>query len=257
MEKKIEAVIFDWAGTTVDYGCFAPVQAFMEVFKDAGIEPTMEEVREPMGMLKWDHIRTMLEMPRIKQLWIEKYQKEPEDSDADRLYAQFEPSLMKILDQFSAPKPYVTETVEKLKEMGIKIGSTTGYTDVMMNVVVPKAKELGYAPDCWFSPDSTNGMGRPFPYMIFENMKTLKISSVEKVIKVGDTVSDILEGKNAGLFTIEILEGSSVLGLSQAEYEALSEEEKNQRLNQAKKKYEEAGANAVVRDIRGILEYVK
>ena len=257
MEKKIEAVIFDWAGTTVDYGCFAPVQAFMEVFKDAGIEPTMEEVREPMGMLKWDHIRTMLEMPRIKQLWIEKYQKEPEDSDADRLYAQFEPSLMKILDQFSAPKPYVTETVEKLKEMGIKIGATTGYTDVMMNVVVPKAKELGYAPDCWFSPDSTNGMGRPFPYMIFENMKTLKISSVEKVIKVGDTVSDILEGKNAGLFTIGILEGSSVLGLSQAEYEALSEEEKNQRLNQAKKKYEEAGANAVVRDIRGILEYVK
>ena len=45
--SKIEAVIFDWAGTTVDYGCFAPVQVFTEVFKNAGVEPTMEEVREP------------------------------------------------------------------------------------------------------------------------------------------------------------------------------------------------------------------
>lgn len=33
MNEKTEAVIFDWAGTTVDYGCFAPVQAFMEVSK--------------------------------------------------------------------------------------------------------------------------------------------------------------------------------------------------------------------------------
>lgn len=58
---KIEAVIFDWAGTTVDYGCFAPVQAFIEVFKEFGMEVTMEETRKPMGMLKWDHIKTMLE----------------------------------------------------------------------------------------------------------------------------------------------------------------------------------------------------
>ena len=56
MDRKIEAVIFDWAGTTVDYGCFAPVQAFSEVFKEFGVTPTMEEVRKPMGMLKIDHI---------------------------------------------------------------------------------------------------------------------------------------------------------------------------------------------------------
>ena len=53
---RIECVIFDWAGTTVDYGCFAPVHAFMEVFRAYGMEPTMEETRKPMGMLKRDHI---------------------------------------------------------------------------------------------------------------------------------------------------------------------------------------------------------
>ena len=88
--KKIKAVIFDWAGTTVDFGCMAPVQAFVEVFKEFGIEPTMEEVREPMGMLKIDHIRTMLKMERIRNLWIEKYGKDPEEEDAQKMYAIFE-----------------------------------------------------------------------------------------------------------------------------------------------------------------------
>lgn len=254
--SKAEAVIFDWAGTTVDYGCFAPVQVFTEVFKNAGVEPTMEEVREPMGMLKWAHIRTMMEMPRIKEAWKELYGREPEDADADKMYESYEPSLLGILDQYSDPKPYVLETVKALRDKGIKIGSTTGYTDVMMQVVVPKAKELGYEPDCWFSPDSTGGKGRPYPYMIFRNMEELNVSAVDKVIKVGDTISDIREGKNAGVFTIGILEGSSLVGLSQAEYESLPEEEKEKVLKEAEEKYKEAGADAVVRDIRGILEYI-
>lgn len=70
---KYEAVIFDWAGTTVDYGCFAPVQAFLDAFHEYGIDPTMEEVRGPMGMLKIDHIRTMLQGERISALWRDKY----------------------------------------------------------------------------------------------------------------------------------------------------------------------------------------
>ena len=61
----------------MDYGCFAPVQAFLEVFREAGIEPEIDEVREPMGMLKREHIHTMLHMPRIRNLWREKYGREP------------------------------------------------------------------------------------------------------------------------------------------------------------------------------------
>ncbi len=254
--NKMEAVIFDWAGTTVDYGCFAPVQVFTEVFRNAGVEPTMEEVREPMGMLKWAHIRTMLEMPRIKAAWKEKYGRDPEDADANKMYESYEPALLNILDQYSDPKPYVLEVVKELRNRGIKIGSTTGYTDVMMKIVVSKAAELGYTPDCWYSPDSTGNMGRPYPYMIFKNMEQLKVTSVDKVIKVGDTISDIKEGKNAGVFTIGILEGSSLVGLSREEFDALSEEEKDEKLSLAEKKYKEAGADAVVRDIRGILDYV-
>lgn len=255
MQKK-KTIIFDWAGTTVDYGCFAPVQAFVEVFKAAGIEPTMEEVREPMGMLKWDHIKAMLHMPRIHALWKEKYGREPQDSDVDMLHDKFETSLLAILDQYAEPKPYVLDTVQALRERGIKIGSTTGYTDVMMNIVTSKAKEAGYEPDYICSPDTVGGKGRPYPYMIYQNMKALDTSCVDEVVKVGDTISDIKEGKSAGVFTIGILEGSSMLGLTREEYEALNDEEREAALEDARRRYEEAGADAVITDIRQVLEYV-
>lgn len=55
--KKIECIIMDWAGTAVDYGCFAPVAAFLKAFKEIGITISMEQARRPMGMAKIDHIR--------------------------------------------------------------------------------------------------------------------------------------------------------------------------------------------------------
>lgn len=251
---KFDAVIFDWAGTTVDYGCFAPVQAFIEVFKEYGIEPTMEETRKPMGMLKWDHIKTMLQMERIGAEFERMHGRAFTDSDVDEMYEKFETSLMKILDRFAEPKDHVVETVAKLREMGVKIGSTTGYTDRMMEIVTREAKKAGYEPDCWFSPDSTGSVGRPYPYMVFRNMEELKVSAVRKVMKVGDTISDIKEGKNAGAFTVGIVEGSSEMGLTKEEYQALSETEKQERIETATRNYLGAGADFVVQDIRGILE---
>ena len=105
--KKICGVILDWAGTTVDFGCFAPVHAFRGVFDKAGVPATMEEVRGPMGMLKRDHIRTMLEMPRLKEAWKNRYGADPAEADVDELYQGFEPSLMASLHQYADPLPGV------------------------------------------------------------------------------------------------------------------------------------------------------
>lgn len=254
--SKWDAVIFDWAGTTVDFGSFAPVQAFVEVFKEYGIEPTMEEVREPMGMLKIDHIRTMLNMPRIKSCWTEKYQNEPTDEDAQKLFSIFEEKLLSILHLYAEPKKGTVAAVKKLREHGIKIGSTTGYTDKMMDIVVPLAKEKGYAPDAWFSPDSTNNVGRPYPYMIFENMKALKLMDVSRIIKAGDTTSDIKEGKNAGVFSAGIIVGSSEMGLTEAEYQALSKEEQEKKCAETAEKFMKAGADKVFLTLEELVEFV-
>ena len=82
---KFDGIIFDWAGTTVDYGSFAPVQAFLEAFETFGITPTLEEVRKPMGMLKIDHVRTMLSMDRIREIWQKTYGKNWTEEDVQKL----------------------------------------------------------------------------------------------------------------------------------------------------------------------------
>ena len=223
----IEAVIFDWAGTTVDYGCFAPVQAFMEAFGHFGIEVTMEETRRPMGMLKIDHIRAMLKMDRIAKLWEETHRRAWTDEDVHAIYEQFEPKLLSILDRCSSPKPFVLDAVAELRRMGLKIGSTTGYTDKMMEIVVPEAAKQGYCPDCWFSPDSTGGAGRPYPYMIFR----------------------IKEGVNAGAWSVGIIEGSSELGFSEKEWERLSASEKTAAAKRAEASFRNAGAHFVIQNM--------
>ena len=253
----IEAVIFDWAGTTVDYGCFAPVKAFMEAFAHHGVPVTMEETRKPMGMLKRDHIRTMLHMERIAAEWKRVHGHEATEEAVDAVYAQFEPKLFSILDQYAAPKPFAVETAAKLREMGVKIGSTTGYTDAMMNIVAPKAAQQGYAPDFWISPDGVGGRGRPDPYMIFENLKALEVPSVKNAVKVGDTVSDIREGVNAGVWSVGVIEGSSVLGLSQTEYEALTPEERRDVCRRAEETFRAAGAHFVLNDLSQLPELIR
>ena len=224
--NKIEGVIFDWAGTTIDFGCFAPVNIFLKIFKEAGIEVTMDEAREPMGMLKRDHIKAMLKMLRIRKMWKEKYGRDFNEKDIDDLYGAFQPLLLSSLTEYTHPIPKVIETVKLLKENGIKIGSTTGYTDAMMEIVRSGSKEKGYEPDFWVTPDSTNCIGRPYPYMIFRNIETLGLSASWKVVKVGDTISDIKEGINAGVWSVGVVIGSSQMGLSYEEFNNLNYDDK-------------------------------
>lgn len=244
--NKIEGVIFDWAGTTVDFGCFAPVNVFVEIFKQAGLNITMAEAREPMGMLKIDHIRAILKMPRVEKLWEEKYGQKPDETDVHRLYEAFEPMLLKSLENYTTPKAEVVETVNRLREAGLKIGSTTGYTDSMMAIVTKGAKEKGYEPDFWITPDATDSYGRPYPYMIYRNMEILRLKAPWQVVKVGDTVSDIKEGLNAGVWTVGILVGSSEMGLDEETYTKMSEKEKHESLNKTHEIFEKAGADFTI-----------
>lgn len=252
--REIKTVIFDWAGTTVDYGCFAPVRAFMEIFKEYGVVPTIEEVRKPMGMLKIDHIRTMLGMERIAKAWQQAHGKLPGEEEVRQLFHIFEEKLLDILHLYGEPKPDTLEAVGRLREQGIAIGSTTGYTDRMMEIVTTAAGKKGYTPDVWFSPDSTGGKGRPWPYMIFRNMEALGARNVREVLKIGDTVADILEGKNAGVWTAGVIVGSSEMGLSEAEYNSMTEERREAECRRVAEVYERAGADKVYKTLKELAD---
>ena len=254
---KVEGVIFDWAGTTVDFGCFAPVNVFISIFEEVGVEVTMEEARRPMGMLKIDHIRTMLEMPRVSALWQVKQGRAFSEEDVENLYAKFEPALMASLTDYTDPIPEVIDTVEILRKNGLKIGSTTGYTSTMMDVVVPNAAEKGYHPDVYVTPDETDLVGRPYPYMIYRNMEKLKLSAAWKTVKVGDTISDIKEGVNAGVWSVGVIVGSSEMGLSLEDYNGLEQDEKEALIFKTRQNFMQNGADFTIESMVELPQLIK
>ena len=244
----IKGVILDWAGTTIDFGCFAPLNVFIEIFKNRGIEISEKETREPMGTLKKDHIRAILSMTRVKKLWEEKYGHEFNESDVEDLYSDFEPALIKILPNYTDIIDGVIQVCSELRGRNIKIGSTTGYTTKMMEVVIAEAAKKGYSPDSVVTPDDV-GCGRPYPFMLYRNMRNLGLYPPKSVIKAGDTVADIEEGVNAGVWSVGVVTGSSEMGLTEGEYNALSEEQKREINARVKKTFFKAGADFVINDL--------
>lgn len=255
MNKSIKCVIFDWAGTTIDFGCFAPLNVFVEIFERQGIDITVEEARAPMGMLKRDHIKAILSMPEIGRKWEEKKGRVFTDSDIADLYADFELALMKILHMYTGVIDGVLTVCDELRSRNIKIGSTTGYTSKMMEVVKAGAAENGYSPDSVVTADDV-GLGRPYPYMIFRNMQNLNVYPPKSVIKIGDTVSDIKEGINAGVWSAGVVVGSSEMGLTQNEYAKLTPEHKNDIHAKVRKTFTDAGADFVIDKISELPELI-
>lgn len=251
MMKKIECVIFDWAGTTVDYGCFAPVSAFVETFAKIGIDITAEEARGPMGLNKIDHIRALFSLERVASDFERKYGRHFNEEDVKARYADFRAALFSTLERYTDPIPGVLETVDILRSKGIRIGSTTGYTSDMMDVVLPAAKSKGYAPDNCVTADNLPA-GRPYPYMIYRNMCDLAVPSVSSVIKFGDTISDIREGVNAGVWSVGVVLGSNELGLDESEVSRMDPAELSVRMQDVRMRMYAAGADYVLDSIHGL-----
>lgn len=246
---RIEAVIFDWAGTTIDFGCMAPVQAFIDAFSAHQIEITLEEARAPMGMSKRDHVTTILTMPLVQQRFHQTHQRSSTAQDIDIIYEQFEKKLFATLMNHTDLKPHLLNTIEKIKAMGIKIGSTTGYNTEMMEVILPAVKANGYMPDCWYCSDHVGKKGRPYPYMIFRNMEHLNVSCVHAALKIGDTQSDIEEGQAANVRTVAVLEGSSEMGVSLSEWLTLSADQQAQLRHQTRQAFVRYGADFIIDDL--------
>ena len=256
MNKEITCVILDWAGTAVDFGCFAPVNAFIDAFGEISLRVTTEEVRKPMGAAKIEHVRRLLRMERINQAFQAAFQRDWNEDDVVKLNQKFEKYLFSSLTDYTDPIPQVIDTVSLLRKKGIKFGSTTGYTRAMMEVVEPSAQSKGYFPDHCVTPDGLP-MGRPAPFMIFKNMIDLNIQSTDCVVKVGDTIEDIREGLNAKVWTVGVVVGSNELGLSETDINSLPETELNEKKAHVRSKMAEAGAHYVIDTMSELPEIIE
>jgi phosphonoacetaldehyde hydrolase len=241
----VKAVILDWAGTTVDHGSLAPVRVLQQVFAKRGVPISEEEARRDMGVLKIDHIRKIIFSESVSAPWRKAIGRDPIEADVEELFANFVPLQLECLVKYSTVIDGVAETVARLRKRGIKIGSTTGYTRAMLEMVLPPAAAQGYAPDCAITPDDV-GAGRPHPWMIFANAIRLKVEPLEAIAKIGDTPVDIEEGLRAGVWTIGVARTGNMIGLSAEDFASLATAEQATRLENARKQLAASGAHAVI-----------
>jgi phosphonoacetaldehyde hydrolase len=243
--NNLGAVILDWSGTTIDYGCMAPTKVFLEVFRLQGVEITLGEARTPMGKFKRDHIAEILQMPRVALCWHDVHGRPADEGDIDTMYQAYTPLQLETTVQHADLIPNVLETVETFRARGLKIGSCTGFTREMMQPLLPLVEKQGYKPDALVCPDDV-GAGRPSPWMIYENMRRLEVYPPHSVVKIGDTVADVKEGLNAGVWTIALTITGNEVGLSWQEWQTLPKDEQQQKQLAAYGKLKQAGAHFVV-----------
>lgn len=256
--RFLKAVVFDWAGTMIDHGSRAPAIVFQEIFRRRGVQVTPEQAREPMGRAKRDHIAAISAMPAVAKAWQAAFGSACSDSDIDAMYQDFLPLQKDTLKDHSVMIAGAAEAVVWCRHRGLRIGSSTGYTHELMEVVTAAAADQGYIPDCVLCAEDAP-VGRPAPFLLFECAKRMNVFPMWHIVKVDDTPVGIEAGRNAGCWTVGITRTGNGVGLSAAEVDALSSDELKARCEAAAGKLRAAGAHFIlesVADIAPLLEQI-
>jgi phosphonoacetaldehyde hydrolase len=251
-KSVIPAVFFDWAGTVVDHGSLAPVKALEDLFANAGISISHSAIRRYMGLAKKDHVRALLKEQDITERWIQIHGEAPSEDDVDRLYTLFEPHMMEIISNYAQVISGAPEIAAQLRARGIKLAGTTGYTRPMLEVIERLAAKQGYATDASLAPEDV-GAGRPFPWMCYKLAIDLRIYPLSACVKVGDTESDMVEGQNAGMWTIGVTRSGNGSGLTEYEWATLDSAEKNAIMKRAGDELTQAGAHYITESVAHIM----
>lgn len=213
----LAAVVFDWAGTVVDFGSHAPMGAFVQLFKSQGVDISIAEARVPMGLPKWNHIQALGRQPRIAAAWQARHGAPFSPHDVDHLYELFTPMNRAAVPKHARLIDGVRGLMRQLRERGLKIGSTTGYNRDIMADLVPLCASQGFVPDNLVCAGDV-AENRPAPLGMYRCFLDLAVWPAHRVVKVDDTVPGLLEGRNAGCWTVAVLASGNELGLTELEW---------------------------------------
>lgn len=259
---NINTVILDWSGTTADIHVIAPAKVFFDVFEKHGIPITMAQARLPMGLRKDMHIAKILEIPEVRASWQKLKGEDPltEEGSArqelvDALFADFVPMQLECLPEYTPLIEGVSNVTKYLQSKGIKLGSTTGFTKVMVDVLLADAAKQGYTPDTSVAGDEVpNDMGfRPAPFMVYQNMLNLKAFPVQSVVKVDDTIGGVGEGRNAGCWAVAVRKYSNYTDVDTvAEWNAMTQAEQDERVQRSDDKLRTSGAHYIIDTINDL-----
>jgi len=247
IRSRFDLVIFDWAGTMIDFGCRAPVTALIEAFAAEGVAIDEAAARRDMGKAKSDHVRSLLRVPSIAAAWSARHGTAADDRAVAALLSRLEPLMREQAARASTLIPGARECFDRLRAEGLRVASSTGYTRTMMQGVLARAAEQGYVPEHLVCSGETP-VGRPSPLMIYKACAELGVWPLSRVVKVDDAEAGIAEGKAAGAFTVGVASGN-LIGLSLAAFQALPASEREYRIATARKALLAAGADLAIASV--------
>lgn len=244
LKERFDLVIFDWAGTMVDFGCTAPVKALIDAFAWQGVEINEAAARRDMGKAKVDHVRSLLANPEVAAAWRARHGRASDEDDIESLMARLSPLMREHAAHAATLIPGARATFDRLRAAGLRVASSTGYTRDMMIPVIARAAEQGYTPEHLVCSGETPA-GRPTPLMIYKACAELGVWPLNRVVKVDDAEVGIAEGKAAGVLTVGVASGNT-LGLSLETFAALPPQERTTRIAAAREALRAAGADLVL-----------
>jgi phosphonoacetaldehyde hydrolase len=254
--RHIRAVVLDWAGTTQDHGSVAPVAALVEVFRRRGVEVSPATARVGMGRHKREHLASLLFESGVARAWSTAMGAAPTGADIDGLFAAFLPIQAEMIRRHGGLITGTLEAIRALRDRGIAIGSTSGYTAELMAVAAAEAAAAGYMPDVIVCADEVPA-ARPEPWMLLRAMERLRVYPPSAVVKAGDTPLDIAEGLNAGAWTIGIARSGSLVGRTEQELALLSDVEVTDLVAGARRILLDSGAHLVIDTVAGLVQAVE
>lgn len=243
--SAIRAVVFDWAGTMVDFGCQAPVEALIAAFAAEGVAISAEDARRDMGRAKRDHVAALLAWPAVAEAWTAAKGAAPREDDVERIFHAVGPLMTAAAGRCSELIPGAAAAVQALRAQGVRVGSGTGYTRAMMAEILPRAAAQGYAPEVVVCAGETPS-GRPSPLPLWQALVRLDAWPARLCVKVDDAEVGIEEGRAAGCWTIGVAASGNGVGLNLAEFEALDEADRRAHVATAARSLEAAGAHLVI-----------
>ena len=251
MSYPIKAVIFDWAGTMVDFGCMAPVEALIDAFAAQGVPISQAEVRRDMGRAKRDHIEAILNEPAVAARWAAAKGAPPAPAAADAIFDALAPLIEAAATRCADLIPGAAAAAKDLLERGVKLGSGTGYTRQMMSGTLPRAAAQGYSPQIVVCAGETPS-GRPSPLMTWKALVALDAWPAQACVKVDDATVGIEEGRVAGCWTIGLAASGNGVGLNLQDFRALDDVERINRVAVSAAELKAAGADYVIDSVADI-----
>lgn len=202
-----ELIIFDMAGTTIN-DRDEVYRVLREATERTGARYSDAEFQQLMGTEKKYAIEKLMSIGGV----------EISDAAVNEAWEWFRDELRQTYE-LNPPTvlPGVEEALNTLRESGIKIGLTTGFSREITDVIL---YALGWAGtgiiDSTAAGDEVPA-GRPEPYLIQKVMEDVGVTDPAKVLSVGDTEADIRSAQKAGVMSAGVLTGH----LSQQDFEEL------------------------------------